>query len=165
MPMTNSEKSDLVDDLESTIHQWYAEAGAYDGIQSLSSVIRRKLEPLFTDLTAPEKEEPQEGEWKLSFSDSYVHNRNPQIQPTHGYIYISHAPGCGGPVICSFTQHATPATRRMMEKAKESYEGDKWLIEISERQNGGIVEIPHDSTIFKDAQRRVNYIQTGEGEE
>ena len=144
--MTNEEIGGLIDDLVSTIHQWYAEAAEIDGIQSLSSVVAKKLEPLFTGLTAPEKEEPQEGEYGIISSAKTSFLRISQGE--HRF-----------PIIATFDDFATPATRRMMKKAKESYEQDKKF--LKQLKHGGFV-FQNGSPEHKSIKQRVNYIQTGE---
>lgn len=83
-----------------------------------------------TDLTAPAIEEPQEGEYKLSLSKMFLELDDSTFP------------------ICAFTKNATPATRRMMEKAYEMYQF------IRDHQFAGFVT---ESC----AKQIRNYIQTG----
>jgi len=109
-----------------------------------------KLDQLADDITAPEREVPQEAEI---------------ITPIDGYPYLVVRDRAGHGkdyIMVQFTKAATPADRRMYEMARRSYEDEKHILKLVGIESNVI--ITPKSQFYECLRKRIDYIETGKGE-
>ena len=96
-------------------------------------------------VTAPEIEEPQKGEYKLSLSKMFLELDDSTFP------------------ICAFTKNATPETRRMMEKAKRTLDHIRRHFLESDWRDYDRIALWQTIDNFEHCMKPIfDYIQTGE---